>query len=49
MPISARNQLEEGKVILVVTSEQLIEMLFIKERGEDPSIDMIERFYLQHE
>lgn len=43
---------EEGKVILFVTTEQLIEMLFIKERGEDPSdliIDMIERFYLQHE
>ena len=43
---------EEGKVILFVTTEQLIEMLFIKERGEDPSdliIDMVERFYLQHE
>lgn len=43
---------EEGKVILFVTTQQLIEMLFIKERGEDPSdliIDMIERFYLQHE
>jgi hypothetical protein len=43
---------EDGKVILFVTTEQLIEMLFIKERGEDPSdliIDMVERFYLQHE
>lgn len=43
---------EDGKVILFVTTEQLIEMLFIKERGEDPSdliMDMIERFYLQHE
>jgi hypothetical protein len=43
---------EDGKVILFVTTEQLIEMLFIKERDEDPSdliMDMIERFYLQHE
>lgn len=43
---------EDGKVILFVTREQLIEMLFIKERGEDPSdliMDLVERFYLQHE
>jgi hypothetical protein len=43
---------EEGKVILFVTTEHLIEMLFIKERGEDPSdliMDLVERFYLQHE
>lgn len=43
---------EDGKVILFITTEQLIEMLFIKERGEDPSdliMDLIERFYLQHE
>jgi len=43
---------EEGKVILFLTKEHLIEMLFIKERGEDPSdliMDMVERFYLQHE
>lgn len=43
---------EDGKVILFVTREQLVEMLFIKERGEDPSdliMDMVERFYLQHE
>lgn len=43
---------EEGKVILFLTKEQMIEMLFIKERGEDPSdliMDLIERFYLQHE
>jgi hypothetical protein len=42
----------DGTVILFVTTEHLIEMLFIKERGEDPSdliMDMIERFYLQHE
>lgn len=43
---------EEGKVILFLTKEHLVEMLFIKERGEDPSdliMDMVERFYLQHE
>jgi len=43
---------EEGKVILFLTKQHLIEMLFIKERGEDPSdliMDMVERFYLQHE
>jgi hypothetical protein len=41
-----------GRVVLFITTEQLIEMLFIKERGEDPSdliIDLLERFYLQHE
>lgn len=40
------------KVILFLTKEQLKEMLFIKERGEDPAdliIDLIEWFYLQHE
>ena len=43
---------QDGKVILFVTRERLVEMLFIKERGEDPSdliLDMLERFYLQHE
>ena len=43
---------EDGKVILFVTTEQLIEMLFIKERGDDPSdliMDLVERFYLQYE
>jgi hypothetical protein len=43
---------DDGKVILFVTTELLIEMLFIKERGEDPSdliMDMIDRFYLQYE
>ncbi|MEO8382501.1 MAG: hypothetical protein ABI779_22770 [Acidobacteriota bacterium] len=43
---------EDGKVILFITREHLIEMLFIKERGEDPSdlvMDLVERFYLQHE
>ena len=40
------------KIILFITKNELKEMLFIKERGEDPSdliIDMIELFYLQHE
>lgn len=43
---------EESKVLLFLTKEQLVEMLFIKERGEDPSdliMDLVERFYLQHE
>ncbi len=43
---------EEHKVILFVTTDHLIEMLAIKERGEDPSdliMDMVERFYMQHE
>jgi hypothetical protein len=42
----------EGKVILFVTTDDLIEMISIKERDDDPSnliIDMVERFYLQHE
>lgn len=43
---------EERKVILFVATEHLLEMISIKERGEDPSdliMDMVERFYLQHE
>lgn len=43
---------EDGKVILFLTANHLSEMLFIKERGEDPSdliMDMVERFYVQHE
>jgi hypothetical protein len=43
---------EHGKVILFVTTEQLIEMLYIKERGDDPAdllVDLLEEFYLQHE
>lgn len=43
---------EDKKVILFLMREQLIEMVFIKERGEDPSdliMDMVEMFYLQHE
>ena len=43
---------EEGKVILFVTVDDIEEMLFIKERGDDPSdfiMDLVERFYIQHE
>jgi hypothetical protein len=43
---------DSGKVILFLTSDQLAEMIYIKERGEDPSdliVDLVERFYLQHE
>jgi hypothetical protein len=43
---------DEGKVILFVTPDELCEMILIKERGEDPSdliMDLVERFYLQHE
>ena len=43
---------EEGKVILFVTVDDLEEMLFIKDRGDDPSdfvMDLVERFYIQHE
>jgi hypothetical protein len=43
---------EDGKVILFITTQQMIEMLDIRERGEDPAdliMDAVERFYLQHE
>jgi hypothetical protein len=43
---------QRRKVILCMTKEHLKEMLFIKERGEDPCdliVDLVERFYLQHE
>ena len=43
---------DPGKVILFVTKEQLKEMLLIKDRNEDPSdllMDLLERFYIQHE
>ncbi|MFI7042014.1 hypothetical protein ACIBI0_35510 [Microbispora rosea] len=43
---------EDGKVILFITVEHLIEMLYMKERGEDPAdliMDSVERFYLQYE
>jgi hypothetical protein len=43
---------DDRKVILFLTTKLLIEMLAIKERGEDPSdliLDLLARFYLQHE
>ena len=43
---------EDGKVILFMTVGHLKEMILIKERGEDPSdlvMDLVERFYVQHE
>lgn len=43
---------DEGKVILFIGKDELVEMLDIKERGGEPAdliIDMIEWFYLQHE
>jgi hypothetical protein len=42
----------EGRVILFLTKESLKEMLYSKERGEDPSdiiIDEEELFFFQHE
>lgn len=43
---------EEGKIILFITKNELEEMIYIKERGEEPAdliMDLIECFYLQHE
>jgi hypothetical protein len=43
---------EDKKVILFITKDKLEEMLYIKERGDDPGdliMDEIEWFYLQHE
>jgi hypothetical protein len=43
---------EDKKVILFLTPDHLLEMLAIKERGEDPSdliLDLLERFYIQYE
>lgn len=43
---------QDEKVILFITVENLVEMIDIKERGEDPSdliMDLVEHFYLQHE
>jgi hypothetical protein len=43
---------EEKKVILFLSPENLKEMLFMKERGDDPSdfiMDLVELFYIQHE
>jgi hypothetical protein len=43
---------DDRKVILFLTTRHLIEMIAIKERGEDPSdliLDLLERFYIQYE
>jgi len=43
---------EDGTVILFLTTEQLKEMLYMKERGDDPAgliMDAVEEFYIQHE
>jgi hypothetical protein len=43
---------EDRKVILFITVDNLREMLFMKERGEDPAdliIDLLEDFYLSWE
>jgi hypothetical protein len=43
---------EDGKVIVFLTVEHLKEMLYMKERGEDPAdlmMDAIERFYIAWE
>lgn len=42
----------QGKLILFLTKDDLKEMLDIKARGEEPSnmiVDLVERFYIQHE
>jgi len=42
---------ETKRVILFMTEENLVEMLFMKERGEDPAnliMDLVEQFYLQY-
>lgn len=42
----------EKKVILFLTKNELKEMLYMKERGEQPSdllVDLLEAFYIQHE
>jgi hypothetical protein len=39
-------------VILFLTPDGIKEIVYIKERGEDPAdliMDMVEEFYLQHE
>ncbi|MEO6702682.1 MAG: hypothetical protein ABIP57_14450 [Jatrophihabitantaceae bacterium] len=43
---------EDKKVILLLTADDLKEMLYMKERGEDPVdliMDNIERFYIEYE
>jgi hypothetical protein len=43
---------EHGQVLLFLTKEHLKEMIYIKERGEEPSdliMDLIDQFKLEHE
>ena len=43
---------EDQKVILFLTTADLCEMLYMRERGDDPSdfiLDSLERFYLEYE
>jgi hypothetical protein len=43
---------EDRKVVLFVTGDDLEEMIYIKDSGEDPAnllMDLIERFYLSYE
>jgi hypothetical protein len=43
---------EDSKVIVFLTVEHLKEMLYTKERGEDPAdliMDLVERFYIEWE
>ena len=42
---------QDKNLILFLTKEHLLEMLFIRERGDDPSdllMDLVEDFYMQH-
>jgi hypothetical protein len=43
---------EHKKAILFITKDEIKELLYIKERGNDPAdliLDLLELFYLQHE
>jgi len=43
---------QDQKVILFLTKDHMKEMLAMKDRGEQPSdliVDLVERFYIQHE
>ena len=43
---------QDQKVILFLTKDHVKEMLAMKDRGEQPSdliVDLVERFYIQHE
>ena len=43
---------EEKKVILLLTIDDIKEMLYMKERGEDPAdlvMDAVEKFYVEYE